>query len=161
MTLSECCTSRIFTKGAENMSTNEDLSSVIEKIIKNPEFAGMVSEIKGSGQEKSGDVSEEMMKKLPDVMKMVSSMFGGSEEKKSESSADVVSASSAIETKLPIPKKYDKGRAEKLLCALKPYLSSGRGEIIERCLSVMQISDIARAIGGLDGIADAMKKGGE
>ena len=159
MTSRGYCTSRIFTKGDDGMSTNEDLSSLIEKIIKNPEFAGMVSEIKGGSQESTQDVSQEMMKKLPDVMKMVSSMFG-TEEKKTESSSEAVAVSSGINNKLSLT-KYDKSRAEKLLHALKPYLNSGRGEIIDRCLSVMQISDIARAIGGLDGIADLMKKGGE
>ena len=142
------------------MSTNEDLSAVIEKIIKNPEFAGMVSEIKGGGQENSGDVSQEMMKKLPDVMKMVSSMFGGSDSGKAEVQPTALTKPSSSGVGLPSA-KYDKARAEKLLHALKPYLNSGRGEIIDRCLSVMQISDIARAVGGLEGIAELMKKGGE
>ena len=142
------------------MSTNEDLSSVIEKIIKNPEFAGMVSEIKGGSQESSGDVSQEMMKKLPDVMKMVSSMFGGSDSGKDEVQPTALTKPSSSGVGLPSA-KYDKARAEKLLHALKPYLNSGRGEIIDRCLSVMQISDIARAVGGLEGIAELMKKGGE
>ena len=141
------------------MGAGEDLSSVIEKIIKNPEFAGMVSELKGGERASTEDVSQEMMKKLPDVMNMVSSMFGGSEAK-AESSADSVVAPVAGDAK-PVSPRYDKGKAEKLLCALKPYLNSGRGEIIDRCLSVMQISDIARAIGGLEGITDAMRKGGD
>lgn len=141
------------------MGASEDLSSVIEKIIKNPEFAGMVSELKGGERASTEDVSQEMMKKLPDVMNMVSSMFGGSEAK-AESPAESVATSVVDGAKPPSP-RYDKGKAEKLLCALKPYLNSGRGEIIDRCLSVMQISDIARAIGGLEGIADAMRKGGD
>ena len=141
------------------MGAGEDLSSVIEKIIKNPEFAGMVSELKGGERASTEDVSQEMMKKLPDVMNMVSSMFGGSEAK-AENSAESVVAPVAGDAK-PHSPRYDKGKAEKLLCALKPYLNSGRGEIIDRCLSVMQISDIARAIGGLEGIADAMRKGGD
>ena len=141
------------------MGAGEDLSSVIEKIIKNPEFAGMVSELKGGERASTEDVSQEMMKKLPDVMNMVSSMFGGSEAK-AESPAESV-ATSVVDDAKPVSPRYDKGKAEKLLCALKPYLNSGRGEIIDRCLSVMQISDIARAIGGLEGIADAMRKGGD
>ncbi|MBQ5832412.1 MAG: hypothetical protein IIW43_02935 [Selenomonadales bacterium] len=141
------------------MGAGEDLSSVIEKIIKNPEFAGMVSELKGGERASTEDVSQEMMKKLPDVMNMVSSMFGGSEAK-AESSAESVVAPVTGDAK-PVSPRYDKGKAEKLLYALKPYLNSGRGEIIDRCLSVMQISDIARAIGGLEGIADAMRKGGD
>ena len=141
------------------MGASEELSSVIEKIIKNPEFAGMVSELKGGERANTEDVSQEMMKKLPDVMNMVSSMFGGSEAK-AESPAESV-ATSVVDGAKPVSPRYDKGKAEKLLCALKPYLNSGRGEIIDRCLSVMQISDIARAIGGLEGIADAMRKGGD
>lgn len=142
------------------MGASEDLSSVIEKIIKNPEFAGMVSELKGGERANTEDVSQEMMKKLPDVMNMVSSMFGSSSEAKAESPAESVATSVVDDAKPPSP-RYDKGKAEKLLYALKPYLNSGRGEIIDRCLSVMQISDIARAIGGLEGIADAMRKGGD
>ena len=137
----------------------EELSSVIEKIIKNPEFAGMVSEIKGAPDTKTEDVSAEMMKKLPEVMGMVSSMFGGSEdEKKSESAPNSEEAAFASKT---FGGKFDKTKAEKLFYALKPYLSGQRCEIIDRCMSVLQVSDIARAMGGLDGLSSIFKKGGE
>ncbi len=143
------------------MSMNEDLSSVIEKIVNNPEFAGMVSEIKGKDSPASSeDMSREMMKKLPDVMSMVSGMFGGSkndgENKKSESTQVDAHPVANI-----IPAKYDKSKAERLLRALKPYLSGGRCEIIDRCLSVMQITDVMGAVRGLEGLPGTFGKGGE
>ncbi len=140
---------------------NEDLASVIEKIVNNPEFAGMVSEMKGTGSATSSeDMSREMMKKLPDVMNMVSGMFGGSkndgENKKNDIPQDAAHSAANI-----IPTKYDKTKAERLLCALKPYLSGGRCEIIDRCLSVMQITDIMGAVRGLEGLSGTFGKGGE
>jgi hypothetical protein len=139
--------------------SGDEISSVIEKIIKNPEFAGMVSEIKGTPEAKNEDVSAEMMKKLPEVMGMVSSMFDGSGgEEKSTSAPNVEDTAATSKT---VVGKFDKSKAEKLFYALKPYLSGQRCEIIDRCMSVLQVSDIARAVGGLEGLSSIFKKGGE
>ena len=52
-----------------------DISGMIEKIMQNPEFAGMVKELRGDGG--TGDVQGDIMSKLPEVMAMLSPMLGG------------------------------------------------------------------------------------
>ena len=127
---------------------NGDISSIISKIIENPEFAGMVNELRGQNVD-SAQTSKEMLDKLPEVMKMVSPMLGGQSDGEKKSNGGQQSAP------VPVKKnggKYDKVRATKLMQALKPYLSHERGEIIDKCVSVMQIGDIVEAFGGIENI---------
>lgn len=130
---------------------NGDIASIISKIVENPEFAGMVSEMRGGETKPSGDISKEMLDKLPEIMSMVAPMVngGGAEKSHSVQNKPVPLASN------PTPKKgkYDKARATKLMQALKPYLTSERAEIIDKCLSVMQLTDIVGALGGIDGLS--------
>ena len=57
---------------------NGDISSIISKIVSNPEFAGMVNELRAqNGAEET--TREEMLSKLPDVMKMVSPLISEAE----------------------------------------------------------------------------------
>lgn len=120
----------------------EDLTSVLRKIIENPEFAGMVSELRGEGN--AADASQEMLSKLPDVMAMVSPMLDSGEKQE-----EAPSEEAAVPMGL---KKYDKTRAEKLMAALKPYLNPTRCSMIDKCLSVMQIGDMMSMFGGIDGL---------
>lgn len=120
---------------------NGDISAIISKIIENPEFAGMVNDLRGGGGD-SAQTSKEMLDKLPEVMKMVSPMFSGKTSEKSSSPVPVKTGGV----------KYDKVRATKLMQALKPYLSHERGEIIDKCVSVMQIGDIVESLGGIENI---------
>ncbi|MBE6541982.1 MAG: hypothetical protein E7672_06000 [Ruminococcaceae bacterium] len=145
------------------MSTHEDLSSIISKIVQNPEFAGMVSSIRGEENKgNSDDITKEMMSKLPDVLAMVSPMIDGGEKGAEEPSKE--NEKQAVQTILSDKtgnlKRYDKAKAEKLLRALKPYLNNGRGEIIDKCVSVMQVTDVMGALQGLDGISGNIKKNG-
>lgn len=121
-----------------------DISGMISKIISDPNFADMVKEIRG-GEESREELQKEMLEKLPDVISMVSPMLGGTNN--SEEKTEKIET----EVKAP-PQKYDKARAEKLMGALKPYLKPERRQIIDRCMSVMQLSDVVGAFGGLDGL---------
>ena len=131
---------------------SNDITSMISKIVQNPEFIGMVNDIRG-GEHSAEETSKEMLDKLPDVMAMVSPMLGStqSDSAKTEPAADAAPAAS-VKPMLMKPGRYDKARATKLMQALKPYLSHGRAEIIDKCLSVMQISDIVGALGGLEAL---------
>ena len=131
----------------------EDLSAAIEKIMKNPEFVGLVKELRGS-DESVERTSEELMAKLPEVMEQLSPMFGGSggdspkeEKAESDGSADVPAP---IITKSP--GSFNKSNAERLLRALKPYLSERRCSVIDQCVSVMQLTDLIGASGVLNGL---------
>ncbi len=147
----------------ENYS-NTDISSIITKIIQNPEFAEMVSGMKGDG-ESARDVQREMLENLPGVLNMVSPLVGGKSgennsdsEKSGDSGSSDSNKDEAKETmkKMNSPAKisgkYDKGKAEKLMYALKPYLSPERCRIIDRCVSLMQLTDVVEAFGGLEGL---------
>lgn len=129
-----------------------DISGMIAKIIQNPEFADMVKEIRG-GDESTDEVQKEMMEKLPGVLSMVSPLIGGNA---SEGETKDRSEGEKSEEK-PAPPKYDKGRAEKLMGALKPYLKPERQQIIDKCMSVMQLSDVMGAFGGLEGLMGKSK----
>lgn len=137
------------------MDSNNDISAMISKIIQNPEFAEMVNEIRGSDADIES-TKNEMMANLPGVLEMFSPLLGGKEEigekdsteekrgDKSDYKKDEAKEASAL------PHKYDKGKAEKLMNALKPYLNSERCLIIDRCMSVLQLTDVVGAFGGID-----------
>lgn len=137
---------------------NGDLSQIVNKIMSNPEFGNLVNELKNSdlaagssgGKEVSAD---DIMKKLPDVMGMLGMNASGKEaHNDTEDQATPVSAvpqsidSEKIEKAVKALKKMDNQKCEKLLGALKPYLSRERGEVIDKAVSVMKITDILGAI---------------
>lgn len=144
---------------------NGDIGKTVEQILKNPEFTGIINELRGgNGENAPAQVSqEEILSHLPDVLSMLGPLMGGANPsepsdtstetpeptEKTESAEKTVPASTAP---LAMPKKYDKSRAEKLMSALKPYLSPNRCEIIDKCVSVLQITDVMEAIQGLEGI---------
>ena len=142
---------------------NNDIASMISKIVQNPEFAGMVNDLRGSGQNNE-DTSKEMLEKLPDVMAMISPLIGGEggdkppREGEKDGERDREKDGHGERAQAPSPHfpgktgKYDKVRATKLMQALKPYLSRERAEIVDKCVSVMQITDVVDVLGGLDGL---------
>lgn len=155
-----------------------DLSQMIQKIMQNPEFSNMVNELRGemsgdkqsgtseqqsgvSGQRSNDDITAEMMSKLPDVMAMVSPLLGKSDSSKA-SDKPHDNSENHLEKGTKGHDKYDKARAEKLLYAIKPYLSQTRCEMIDKCVSVMQLGDIMGALGGVEGLLGGKKgHGGE
>ena len=127
-----------------------DISGMIEKIMQNPEFAGMVKELRGDGG--TGVVQGDIMSKLPEVMAMLSPMLGGQgklgdggqKEEKSEKNSEIRHLKSID--------RYDKTRATRLMSALKPYLSPERCTMIDKCMSVLQLGDVMTVLRGLDGL---------
>lgn len=129
---------------------NSDISSIISKIVQNPEFAEMVNELRsenGAGE----TTPEEMLGKLPEIMKTVSPMIGGMTGNEGKAPDKENGSPHPVQKKNS--GKYDKVRATKLMQALKPYLSPQRADIIEKCVSVMQIGDIVGALGGIDNLS--------
>ncbi len=160
---------------AENERTGEpeakgtpDLTQTVESIMSSPEFAGIINELRGgndSGNTQTPPLAqEEILSRLPQVMAMLKPLVGA--EKSAEPSAPPPKSDEEPGTPPPeakavsavLPKKYDKSRAEKLMAALKPYLNSSRCEIIDKCVSVMQITDVMEALQGIEGIAGLKPK---
>lgn len=127
---------------------NGDISAIISKIVQNPEFAGMVNELRGENGEPPVSPSE-ILDKLPAVMKTVSPMLDGKTDKDSSDKSKNADEKNSTEN-------FDKVRATKLMQAIKPYLSPERCNIIDKCVSVMQIGDIVKALGITD---DLLKRG--
>ncbi len=133
------------------MSGYDELSSILSKIVQNPEFAGMVKEMQGGeGGQSAEEISANMMASLPDMLSKIGPLLGGANQLNAPKEEKAVPVSSGK------PKgsggRYDKDNAEKLFRALKPYLSKERCEMLDKCMSVMQISDVMNALGGLDGL---------
>ena len=132
----------------------EDLGAAIEKIMKNPEFAGLVKELRGS-DESVERTSEDLMARLPEVIEQLSPMLGGLEgdasKEEKTGSAEEAGVPAPIVTKSP--GSFSKSNAERLLRALKPYLGERRRGIIDQCVSVMQLSDLISASGVIGGLA--------
>ncbi len=146
-------------KGQDN-AKGQDIAQMVENIMKNPEFTGIINELRGGDSGNTPQVSQgEILSHLPEVMSMLKPLIGDTggstpkENRESGKSESIPAASGAGKAVSAIlPKKYDKSRAEKLMAALKPYLNSNRCEIIDKCVSVMQITDVVEALQGIEGI---------
>ena len=140
------------------MDNTGELSAVINRIISDPSFAEMVGRIKGDSGTSSDEISRDLSSKLPDEMAMIAPMLQGSDEKtgtdtKSDAAPEKKDDTHTSEEKNGIiQKKYDKSKAEKLMTAIKPYLSKNRCEIIDKCVTVMQLTDVVSAFGGLENL---------
>jgi len=158
------------------MGNNTDFSAVIRNIMANPEFAGMVSELRGeNGKKSTEEITGDMMAQLPQILSaaapMLASLSVGDSGDKSPETPPVKEdgeedRDNRIKTEQHteiLPKKYDKVRAEKLLYAIKPYLNPTRCSIIDKCVSVLQLTDVMGVLQGLDGLfrPDEKQIGGE
>ena len=120
---------------------NEDLSQMIGKIMANPEFGNLVNQVKSSGlveKAQSAEIpsAEDMADKIPALLGMLG-----------QSGAPTSNPDTAkIEKALGALRKMDNRNCEKLLCALKPYLNSQRGEVIDKAMSMMKITDLLGVI---------------
>ena len=138
---------------------NEDFSQMIGKIMANPEFGNLVNQLKSSGLtdgkneeavpaavvQDTGNptppAADEIAQKLPELM----SLIGQSGE--IAQSADAAKIQKALGTL----RKLDNRNCEKLLAALKPYLNSQRGEVIDKAMSMMKLTDLLGVIGQTNG----------
>ena len=132
----------------------EDIGAAVERIMRDPAFAGLVKELGG------GD-SADLMSRLPEVMKTIGPILGaagetGAEqerEERKETEASPDPAPVKPETAAPVPvevlgkKPFSRSNAEKLFLALKPYLGNRRRDMVDRCVSVMQMSELLKAAG--------------
>lgn len=135
-----------------------DISAVINRIVSDPSFAEMVGRIKGDSSASSEEISRDVSEKLPEVMAMLAPMMqesdekAGTEPKNNAETENGRGGNVSSEKNGIIQKKYDKTKAEKLMTAIKPYLSKSRCEIIDKCVTVMQLTDVVSAFGGLENL---------
>ena len=128
----------------------DDIASMVEKIMQNPEFREIVGELRGSRENNPG--GDDLMSRLPEVMASLSPLLSsaGSGEAPPDQGSP---PNDGGETPVVSGGKFNRKNAERLLAALKPYLRASRCGIIDKCMSVMQISELIGAAGGLGAIA--------
>lgn len=134
-----------------------DISEMVKGIMQNPEFAGLIRELRGEQGKDSSDVQGEIMKKLPEIMSMLGPMLNGQsggekQDSTPKTSKDGRSGEAAGAKLVKSLDKFDKTKAARLMSALKPYLSHERCEMIDKCMSVIQIGDVMTALRGIEGI---------
>ena len=129
----------------------EDIGAAVERIMRDPAFAGLVKEL-GGGE------SADLMSRLPEVMKTIGPILGavgekGPAQEAADTEASPDPAPAKQETAAPVPvevlgkKPFSKSNAEKLFLALKPYLGNRRRDMVDRCVSVMRMSELMKAAG--------------
>lgn len=130
----------------------DDIASMVEKIMQNPEFREIVGELRGSRENNPG--GDDLMSRLPEVMASLSPLLSSAGTGAGDSSSEKGSPpNDGGETPVVSGGKFNRKNAERLLAALKPYLRASRCGIIDKCMSVMQISELIGAAGGLGAIA--------
>lgn len=142
-----------------------DLGTMVEKIIGNPEFQGMVKGLRGEG----GDAGD-LMSRLPELMARLGPLMGGAGGEADPGSGPDRSAPGPSEPSPGAPAsdpgegpqsesapplvrggRFNRRNAERLLAALRPYLGERRQGIVDKCMSVVQITELIGAAGMTDG----------
>ena len=132
-----------------------DISEMIKGVMQNPEFAGLVKELRGDEGKNTSDIQSDIMSKLPEIMSMLGPRVNGqSDSRKNEnntkSSKDEGRADPGAAKLLKKLDKFDKTKATRLMSAIKPYLSRERCDMIDKCMSVIQIGDVMAVLRGMD-----------
>ena len=118
--------------------SNGSLDSALSSVIGNEELMSKISTVLNSN-------NKDMEKSLPEVMSLISDSIGASSEKKTdndEKSDTPPAESSAFEGIFKGLNGLSRNRA--LLCALRPYLSEKRGQMIDSLLKLEQIGEIMK-----------------
>lgn len=134
----------------------EDIGAAVERILADPEFARMVKEM-GGGER--GD----LMAKLPEVMETLGPIFGGLGRTGEEGDPPAGADSQAVAPAGRDPGRtpYNRSNAEKLFLALRPYLGERRRGLVDRCVSVMKMGELLKAVGTIPESAEAGRGGFE
>lgn len=139
----------------------------LAQILADPAFATMVQNLRqqmGIGETGTVPDMSVLAEKLPAMLSMLSGMSGGTSEtvggigvtntgEEASAAEDTAAAEEKTETEKPAvpmqvlfrPEARDK--RNKLLSALKPYLSSNRCAMIDRAMSAMQLGELLGTMG--------------
>ena len=134
-----------------------DLGDMINKLMSNPEFSTLVKSMKeegakgdtglsgpSSGSENDDGAKEEISVSGADIQQTLSSMGGSIPSDVMNKIPDIMSALGPImkSGSGKAPSKSETENRNRLLLALKPYVSSGRREMIDTVLSVSKLTTL-------------------
>lgn len=144
----------------------QDLSEVLGQVMENPQFAAMVQKLRQQmGNTDPPDMAS-LMEKLPAMMTMLSGMgqanpteTSGAKAGEAEPDSSAPDSSGGGKEKTETEKPAVLGQVlfrpeardqrNKLLSALKPYLSPNRCAMIDRAMSAMQLGELLGTMGNL------------
>ena len=136
-----------------------DISEMLRQVMENPQFGAMVQAVKsqlGTDSDGMPDTTG-IMEKMPDLLAALAPMMGGESEKEKSDPAteetgeaqetDGVEKRTEGASSLPpvLQQFFRPGSREKrnrLLAALKPYLSPARSALVDRAMSAMQMGEL-------------------
>ena len=124
-----------------------DLTKKVNDIMANPEFQSLVRELRGGDDMPD---AAEVSAKLPEVLSTFGPMLSGLMGNAGNGKNDAPEAKSSEKPGKPSGQKSilgDPGNRNRLLGALKPYLSPERGMLIDRALSAMQFGEMLGTTG--------------
>lgn len=115
----------------------EDIGGMIEKAMADPRFGEIFGMLKEKADKGELDVSN------------VGSLLGGSSDVK-ESGKQVGTQKEKMGAEGRKGGKFDFAKHEKLLCALKPYLSDNKRNAVDTVVKAAKLGDILEALNGKD-----------
>lgn len=124
-----------------------DISGIMDIISKNPELLGKAASI--LGEMKSGGDSP-LAGLDPSIL---GNLFSGGAPSSGSDEKNENDAAESVPTALSNIGRKSKSRSSELLCALKPYLSKERCDVIDYMLNFSKLGDLLGAI--------SPKKGGD
>lgn len=149
----------------------QDLSEMLGQVMENPAFATMVQKLR----QEMGDTLDlsALAEKLPAMLSMLSGMGNGITVPEMSDSTTTAGTATVLDTPIHTDTKAADGsgargkgetfpqelfrpetrdKRNKLLSALKPYLSPSRCAMIDRAMSAMQLGELLGTMGNLPGM---------
>lgn len=126
-----------------------ELNTMVQNILQNPEFASFVKEIRGNTGENTEIDTEKIMAKLPEMLSMLG--LSGSdtypkEEKENIDPQNSIKNGENTQSQLSKLSRFLKpgsqDKRNKLLCALKPYLSPARCSLIDKTINAIKLGEV-------------------
>lgn len=132
---------------------------MLRQVMENPQFGAMVQAVKNQlGAEGEGTPDPgKIMEKMPDLLSVLGPMLGGGEKdtkenshgEKAEQEEVRVHEEAAVDSSAVFPpvlqqffKPGSREKRNRLLAALKPYLSPARCALVDKAMSAMQMGEL-------------------
>ena len=126
-----------------------ELNTMVQNILQNPEFASLVKEMRGDTSENTEIDTEKIMAKLPEMLSMLGLSGSNSSPKEEKGSTDSQNSIKTEENTHSQPtalsrflKPGSQDKRNKLLCALKPYLSPARCSLIDKTMNAIKLGEV-------------------
>lgn len=142
----------------------QELSAMLGQVMADPQFAALVQNLRQNMDlSQSGSTAQvpdlsALMEKLPGMVSMLSAMSGTASGTGALADTDNTDSSNTVVSSVVETKKVEapmqvlfrpeaREKRNKLLSALKPYLSPARCAMIDRAMSAMQLGELLGTMG--------------